>query len=53
MNNIPRLEFSMQLAGGTGWQITEGTLLIKKDIDNAGVKLRAASGLSGYQAKGL
>lgn len=51
MNGIPRLEFNMQLAGGTGWELTEGTLLIKKD-DNAGVKLRATSGLAGYQAKG-
>lgn len=50
--NIPRLEFNMQLAGGTGWQITEGTLLIKKDVDNAGVKLRATSGLAGYQKAG-
>lgn len=51
-NGYPRLEFSMQLASGTGWEIAEGTLLIKKDINNAGVKLRATSGLAGYQAKG-
>ncbi len=51
-NGYPRFEFNMQLADNTGWELTEGTLLIKKDIDNAGVKLRATSGLSGYQKKG-
>lgn len=52
MSNIPRLEFNMQLAGSAGWQLVEGTLLIKKDIDKAGVKLRATSGLAGYQKAG-
>lgn len=52
MNGTPRLEFNMQLAGGIGWQMVEGTLLIKKDIDNAGVKLRVTSGLAGYQKQG-
>lgn len=51
-DGLPRLEFNMTLVEGTQWQLTEGTLLIKKDIDNAGVKLRATSGLAGYQAKG-
>lgn len=40
------------MAGGTGWQMLEGTLLIKKNIDNVGVKLRATSGLAGYQKNG-
>lgn len=52
MDGIPRFEFNMQLADGIGWQLLEGTLLIKKDIDNAGVKLRATSGTSGYQKQG-
>lgn len=52
MNGIPRLEFNMQLAGGIGWDLLEGTLLIKKNIDNANVKLRVTSGLAGYQKKG-
>jgi len=51
-NGYPRLEFNMQLAASTTWDLVEGTLLIRKEIDNAGVKLRATSGTSGYQNKG-
>lgn len=52
MNGLPRLEFNMKLADTTSWDMIEGTLLIKKDIDNAGIKLRVTSGLAGYQSKG-
>lgn len=52
MDGLPRFEFNMQPVSGTSWDLIEGTLLIKKDIDHAGVKLRATSGISGYQNKG-
>lgn len=51
--NYPRLEFSMKLAvDPKQWEFTEGVLLIKKNADNAGVKLKATSGLAGYQKSG-
>lgn len=52
MDGIPRLEFECRLSTSSEWHLIEGTLLIKKDIEKAGVKLNATSGLPGYQTKG-
>lgn len=52
MDGIPRIEFECRLSKTSEWQLINGTLLIKEDINQAGVKLTARSGLAGYQTNG-